>query len=143
MLDKEDKCPATPGPVENEGCPVIEEEVQEILKTAFDNLEFETGKNIIKEESLPSLTELAEVLVKKTDWKLQIAGHTDNVGAAQSNLVLSKRRAEAVRAFMESKSVSIERLSVLYFGETEPVADNTTNEGRQKNRRVEMTIIFE
>ena len=143
VLDKEDKCPATPGPVENEGCPVIEEEVQEILKTAFDNLEFETGKNIIKEESLPSLTELAEVLVKKTDWKLQIAGHTDNVGAAQSNLVLSKRRAEAVRAFMESKSVSIERLSVLYFGETEPVADNATNEGRQKNRRVEMTIIFE
>ena len=143
VLDKDDECPATPGPVENKGCPVIEEEVQEILKTAFDNLEFETGKDVIKQESLPSLTELAEVLVKKTEWKLQIAGHTDNVGAAQGNLILSKKRAESVKRFMESKGVAGERLSVLYFGETQPIADNKTKEGRQKNRRVEMTIIFE
>jgi outer membrane protein OmpA-like peptidoglycan-associated protein len=143
VLDKDDKCPNTPGPVANEGCPEIEKEVAEILKTAFDNLEFETGKDIIKPESIPSLTELAEVLVKKPEWKLQIAGHTDNVGNDQNNLVLSKKRAEAVKAFMVSQSVSGDRLSVLYFGETQPVADNSTKEGRQKNRRVEMTIIFQ
>jgi len=141
-LDKDDDCPNTAGPKSNKGCPEIEEEVAEILQTAFDNLEFETGKAIIKDESLPSLTELAEVLVKKPEWKLQIAGHTDNVGNDQNNLVLSKKRSEAVRDFMVSKGVSIERLSALYFGETQPIAPNDTKEGRQKNRRVEMTIIF-
>lgn len=143
VLDKDDKCPSTPGPASNEGCPEIEEEVAEILKTAFENLEFETGKDIIKSESIPSLTELAEVLVKRPEWKLQIEGHTDNVGGAQSNLVLSKKRAEAVKNFMISKGIVAERLTALYFGETMPIADNNTPEGRQKNRRVEMTIIFE
>lgn len=143
VLDKDDKCPNTPGPVSNQGCPEIEKEVQEILKTAFENLEFETGKDIIKPESIPSLSELAEVLVKKPDWKLQIAGHTDNVGNDQANLILSKKRSEAVKNFMISKGIDGSRLSALYFGETMPIADNNTPEGRQKNRRVEMTIIFE
>jgi outer membrane protein OmpA-like peptidoglycan-associated protein len=143
VLDKDDKCPATPGPASNDGCPEIEEEVQEILKTAFENLEFETAKDVIKAESIPSLTELAEVLEKRPEWGLQISGHTDNVGNAQSNLVLSKKRAESVKRFMIEKGVSADRLSVLYFGETMPIADNNTTEGRQKNRRVEMTIIFE
>lgn len=143
VLDKDDKCPNTPGPVENEGCPVIEQAEQEILKTAFDNLEFETGKDVIKQASIPSLTELAEVLVKKTDWKLQISGHTDNVGNDQNNLVLSKKRAEAVKNFLISQGVDAKRLNALYFGETMPIATNDTPEGRQKNRRVEMTVVFE
>lgn len=143
VLDKDDKCPNTPGPVSNQGCPEIEKEVQEILKTAFDNLEFETGKDIIKQESIQSLGELADVLVKKPEWKLQIAGHTDNVGNDQANLILSKKRAEAVKAFMVSKGINADRLTALYFGETQPIADNGTVEGRQKNRRVEMTIVFE
>lgn len=142
VLDKDDKCPNTPGPVSNEGCPEIEKEVEEILKTAFENLEFETGKDVIKEVSIPSLSELAEVLNKKPDWRLQIAGHTDNVGDDQANLVLSKKRAESVKRFMESKGIAADRLVALYFGETQPIADNNTPEGRQKNRRVEMTIIF-
>jgi outer membrane protein OmpA-like peptidoglycan-associated protein len=146
ILDKDDDCPALAGVPSTEegknGCPEIEEEIEEILQTAFENLEFETGKDIIKDESIPSLTELADVLVKKPEWKLQIAGHTDNVGNDQNNLVLSKKRAEAVKNFMVSKGIAAERLSVLYFGETQPIADNSTKEGRQKNRRVEMTIIF-
>ncbi len=143
VLDKDDKCPNTPGPVANQGCPEIEKEVAEILKTAFDNLEFETGKDVIKQASIPSLTELAEVLLKKPEWKLQIAGHTDNVGNDQSNLILSKKRSEAVKAFMVSKGIDASRLNALYFGETQPIGDNNTPEGRQKNRRVEMTIVFE
>lgn len=142
IIDAEDQCPQTPGVIENHGCPKIEKEVEEILKTAFENLEFFTGNAIIKEESKPSLTELANVLLKKPEWKLQIAGHTDNVGAAQSNLILSKKRAEAVRDFMVEKGIDASRLSVLYFGETQPIASNDTDEGRQKNRRVEMTIAF-
>ncbi|MDG1776004.1 MAG: DUF5723 family protein [Crocinitomicaceae bacterium] len=143
VLDKDDKCPSVVGPIENDGCPIIEEEVQEILKTAFENLEFETGKDVITQGSIPSLAELAQVLLKKTEWKLQISGHTDNIGGAQTNLILSKKRAESVKAFMISKAIDADRLMVLYFGETQEIADNATSEGRQKNRRVEMTIIFE
>lgn len=142
VIDAEDQCPQTPGTIANHGCPEIEKEVQEVLKTAFDNLEFFTGKAVIKEESKPSLNKLAEVLLKKPEWKLQIAGHTDNVGAAQSNLILSKKRAEAVRDFMVENGIDASRLSVLFFGETQPIDSNDTEEGRQKNRRVEMTIAF-
>jgi outer membrane protein OmpA-like peptidoglycan-associated protein len=142
ILDKDDDCPNTPGPVENRGCPKIDKEVEEILKTAFDNLEFETGKDIIKAASIPSLTELAGVLKKKADWGLQISGHTDNVGDDQKNMILSKKRAEAVKAFMVTQEIDAARLYVLFFGETMPIASNDTPEGRQKNRRVEMKIIF-
>ncbi len=142
VLDKDDDCPNTPGPVSNKGCPELEKEVEEILKTAFDNLEFETGKDIIKEVSIPSLTELAGVLTKKAEWGLQIAGHTDNVGDDQKNMILSKKRAEAVKNFMISQGIDATRMNVLFFGETMPIASNDTPEGRQKNRRVEMKIIF-
>ncbi|MDX1653517.1 MAG: DUF5723 family protein, partial [Brumimicrobium sp.] len=140
--DKDDECPQTPGTVENKGCPEIEEEVKEILQTAFDNLEFETARAKIKEESYESLNNLAEVLQKRPEWQLQIAGHTDNVGDAQNNLILSKKRAEAVKAFMMERGIDESRLHVLYFGETQPIETNDTPEGRQANRRVEMTLIF-
>jgi outer membrane protein OmpA-like peptidoglycan-associated protein len=143
LLDKDDDCPNTPGPKTNKGCPVIEQAVIEVLKTAFDNLEFETGKDIIFESSKPSLNELAEVLKKKTTWKLEISGHTDNVGDDNANLVLSKKRAEALKAYLISQGVEEARLITKYFGETKPIATNDTPEGRQKNRRVEMKIVFE
>lgn len=143
IIDAEDECPATPGVIENKGCPKIQEEEQAILNTAFENLQFETGKAVIKESSFESLDELAALLIKKTDWKLQISGHTDAVGAAQNNLILSKKRSEAVKAYIAAKGVEEEKLNALYFGETVPIADNDTKEGRQKNRRVEMVIIFD
>ncbi len=143
VLDKDDECVNIPGPVENKGCPKIEEEEQEIINTAFANLEFETGKNVIKESSYESLEALAELLIKKGDWKLKIAGHTDSQGADQANLILSKKRAEAVRDFLVQRGITTERLIVQYFGEERPIDTNDTPEGRQRNRRVEMTIVFE
>ncbi len=143
VLDKDDMCPTTPGTVENNGCPEIKKEEQEIINTAFDNLEFETGKAVIKFESYESLEELGKLLVKKPDWKLKIAGHTDNVGSARSNLVLSKKRAEALRDFLAERGISAERFIVEYYGEEKPIETNDTREGRQKNRRVEMIIVFE
>jgi outer membrane protein OmpA-like peptidoglycan-associated protein len=142
-LDKDDDCPNTPGPKDNKGCPVIEQEIIEVLKMAFDNLEFETGKDIIKEESKPSLDDLATVLLKKSTWKLEISGHTDNVGDDNANMVLSKKRAESLKNYLVSKGVEATRLNALYFGETKPIADNNTPEGRKKNRRVEMKIVIE
>lgn len=143
LLDKDDDCPMTPGPKENKGCPVIEEEVVEVIQTAFNNLEFETAKDIILDPSKPALDKLAEVLKNKPLWKLEISGHTDNVGDDNGNLVLSKKRAEALKNYMISKGINADRLVTLYFGETKPIADNNTPEGRKKNRRVEMKIVFE
>jgi outer membrane protein OmpA-like peptidoglycan-associated protein len=143
ILDSEDKCPTLKGIVENNGCPKIEEEAKEILKTAFDNLEFNSGNAVIKATSLASLDDLAGLLIKKKDWKLQISGHTDNVGNDQTNLILSKKRSEAIKTYLTSKGVAAERLRSLFFGETQPLESNDTEAGRQKNRRVEMTIVFE
>jgi outer membrane protein OmpA-like peptidoglycan-associated protein len=98
---------------------------------------------VIFESSKPSLDELAEVLKKKTTWKLEITGHTDNIGDDNLNLALSKKRAEALKSYLMSQGVEELRLLTLYFGETKPIATNDTPEGRQKNRRVEMKIVFE
>lgn len=142
IIDLEDKCPNTPGVRENFGCPAIEKEEQEVIQQAFDNLEFATGKSIIRTSSYASLDKLAELLVKKTDYNLLIEGHTDNVGSRSSNLTLSKNRATAVKTYLMKKGVPASRLEVQFYGPDKPIADNKNEEGRQKNRRVEMTIVF-
>jgi outer membrane protein OmpA-like peptidoglycan-associated protein len=143
LLDKDDDCPNTPGPKSNKGCPVIEQAIIEVLKTAFDNLEFEVAKDVILEGSKVSLGELAEVLKKKPTWKLEITGHTDSQGDDTANMLLSKKRAESVKAYLVSQGIDATRLKTLYFGETKPIATNETPEGRQKNRRVEMKVVFD
>lgn len=143
VLDKDDRCPNVAGVPENDGCPLIKKEEEDILKKAFENLEFQSGKEIIKNSSYPSLNELADVLKKRPEWKLRISGHTDNVGSATSNLRLSMKRSNAVKIFFIDRGINADRLRTEWFGETKPVANNNTPEGRQKNRRVEMTIEFE
>lgn len=143
LYDKDDACPTVPGPIENRGCPKIAQEEQEILNTAFENLEFQSGKAIILATSFKSLDDLAALLIKKPEWKLQIAGHTDNKGDAKKNLILSKNRAEAVKKYLASKGVDATRLKPEWYGQTKPIATNATPEGRQKNRRVEMNVLFE
>jgi len=140
VIDKNDECVNTPGPVENKGCPVVDEE---IMKRAFDNLNFETGKAIILQSSYESLEDLANYLIENPDFRIKIAGHTDSQGNDQNNLILSKKRAEAVKQFLVQRGVTTERIIVQYFGETKPIDTNDTPEGRAKNRRVEMEIIFE
>lgn len=143
VLDKDDDCVNIPGTVANRGCPEIEEAEQEIINVAFSNLEFESAKAIIKASSYESLEDLADLLIRKDTWKLKIAGHTDSQGNDQTNLILSKKRAEAVRDFLAQRGIVTERLIVQYFGEEQPIDTNDTAEGRQRNRRVEMTIVFE
>jgi outer membrane protein OmpA-like peptidoglycan-associated protein len=143
VLDKDDECPTVPGDPANKGCPVIVEEDKEILQAAFDNLEFQTAKAIILPESFESLDALADLMIRKPTWRLIIAGHTDSQGDDQANLILSKKRAEAVREYLVSRGIDPTRLIVQYYGETKPIDTNDTPEGRQKNRRVEMEVIFE
>ncbi|MCF8465074.1 MAG: DUF5723 family protein [Flavobacteriales bacterium] len=143
VIDLEDECPRTPGPIENKGCPVIEKEEQEVLNTAFENLEFETGSDIIAASSYESLDRLAELLVKKPDYRLRISGHTDNVGSDENNMKLSEKRSKAVSQYLKNKGVNTDKFIVEWFGESKPAYPNDTNEGRQKNRRVEMNVVFE
>lgn len=119
----------------------LNKEEAEILKKAFDNLEFATAKDIIKTESLTSLDELAALMQKKPNWKLKISGHTDSHGDKAKNLKLSEKRAKAVQNYLVSKGISADRFKTEWFGSKKPIADNKTEAGRQKNRRVEMLII--
>jgi len=157
-----DSCPHVPGPVSNHGCPLpkkepikivekkepvkivekpVEKQPEEVLKTDFNNLEFELNRAVIKQSSYADLDEIAKILNKHPNLKIEISGHTDNVGSEVANLKLSKARAMAVRTALVSRKVASSRIKVLYFGSSKPIAPNTTVEGRAKNRRVEMKII--
>lgn len=146
FIDKEDKCPTTPGVKEYQGCPPpppIKAAEQKIIERAFKNLEFATGKDIIVAKSLPSLNELAKLLVThKKDWTLKLSGHTDNQGNADKNMELSEKRANAVKRYLVKKGAAADGIITEWFGQTMPIDSNDTPAGRQKNRRVEMKILF-
>ena len=141
--DHLDECPKTPGTIANKGCPEILKEEKAILTQAFDDLEFESGRAVIRTSSYPSLDQLAGLLLTRPEWKVKLSGHTDNTGVAEKNMELSKNRAQSVKDYLISKGVKEYHIITEWFGQTQPVADNKTAEGRQKNRRVEMEIVFE
>jgi len=101
-------------------------------------IQFDTGKDAIRPESEALLGEIRNLLEANPQLRLSVEGHTDNVGASAANLTLSKRRADAVRAWLVGKGVASGRLSSQGFGDAKPVADNRTEDGRAKNRRVEL-----
>ncbi len=146
ILDKDDACPTVPGVIAFKGCPPpppVKAAEQKIIERAFQSLEFATGKDIIKAVSFPSLNDLAKLLIThKGDWKLKLSGHTDNQGNADANMLLSEKRSIATKAYLVKKGVPADNILTEWFGQTMPVADNNTPKGRQKNRRVEMKIIF-
>ncbi|HRG53255.1 MAG TPA: OmpA family protein, partial [Bacteroidia bacterium] len=119
----------------------LNQQEKALIKKAFENLEFENGKDIIRNTSYESLDALAGLMQKKPNWRLKISGHTDNKGAAASNLKLSKNRAEAVKKYLVEKGIDASRFKTEFFGSKKPIADNKTEEGRQKNRRVEMLLV--
>jgi OmpA-OmpF porin, OOP family len=106
----------------------------------LDNVEFESGKSTLTKDSYKELKELLDYLKLKDDINIEIAGHTDDVGDDESNMKLSKARAETVRNYLISKGITTNRVIAKGYGETQPIASNTTVEGRQKNRRTEVRI---
>ncbi|MGC9331870.1 MAG: OmpA family protein [Bacteroidales bacterium] len=109
----------------------------------LNNVYFDTGKATIRHESSAQLNELKEYLELKPDIRVEIAGHTDNVGSDESNMILSQRRAEAVRNWLVQRGINGNRVDAKGYGETQPIASNNTAKGRQKNRRVEVRILDE
>jgi succinyl-CoA synthetase beta subunit len=98
---------------------------------------FVTGKDTISDVSLKELAAVAKQLATCPAIKTQVAGHTDNVGKAESNMALSQRRADAVATYLATQGVAQDRVSAKGYGETKPIGDNATAEGRAQNRRVE------
>lgn len=107
----------------------------------LDNCNFETGKATLEESSYDVLNELVAYLTRKDDERIEIGGHTDNVGSAANNLKLSLDRANVVRDYLILKGISPDRLYAKGYGMTEPVADNKTAEGKAQNRRTEVKIL--
>ncbi|HOW32372.1 MAG TPA: OmpA family protein [Bacteroidales bacterium] len=101
-------------------------------------INFETGKSEIKPESVPTIDQIVDMLKQNPGLKISIEGHTDNVGNAQSNQSLSESRAKSVMNALTSKGISVSRLTSKGWGATKPVADNGTEDGKAKNRRVEI-----
>ena len=120
---------------------ILKEEEKQVMKKAFENLEYKTNSDVILSSSFSSLDELAKLMGINSTWKLRISGHTDNVGPRDANVGLSKRRSESVKKYLISKGVAADRFEVLYFGPDKPIAPNNTEDGRARNRRVEMLIV--
>lgn len=109
----------------------------------LDNVFFDTGKATLKPESSKELNELAEYMQLKKSMVVEIAGHTDNVGNKDANQKLSEGRANSVRNYLIKKGIVAERIVAKGYGDTQPVADNSTDAGKQKNRRTEVRTIKE
>jgi OmpA-OmpF porin, OOP family len=107
----------------------------------LDNVEFKFGKATLQAISFPELNELTEYLNDHPSVRIEIAGHTDNIGSNADNLKLSLQRAASIRSWLIKNGISANRIIAKGYGSNEPVADNTTEEGRKKNRRTEVRIL--
>ncbi len=106
----------------------------------LNNIFFDVNKFDLKAESQAELDKLVLLLTENPSLKIEIGGHTDNVGKPADNLTLSNNRANAVVNYLTSKGITPQRLSAKGYGETKPVADNKTDAGRALNRRTEMKV---
>ncbi len=138
VIDDNDQCPGTPAGVEVEanGCP----KVGETLMT-LEGVNFATNSDEITSESQAKLNEAVAALKANSLVNIQVVGHTDSRGGESYNQSLSERRAAAVVDYLTNNDVSGSRLSSAGKGESEPVADNSTKDGRYKNRRVELVVV--
>lgn len=142
IADYEDRCPDVPGADKKQGCP--EAQVVVTAKQIFiaEMVFFQTGKDRILPRSYGILQAVAKtILGDPSIRKVRIEGHTDNVGSAESNMDLSRRRAESVMKFLVKSGVPAGRLVAEGFGVTKPIADNATAAGRERNRRVAFMVV--
>ena len=136
IRDEKDLCPGTlPGLItDNRGCVISKQIVR------LDNVLFEFGSDVLTQQSSPVLDEAASFLRQQPDLSVEIAGHTDSRGADAFNLKLSKLRATRVLNGLAERKIGRERMTAHGYGEALPVADNVSDSGRARNRRVELRI---
>lgn len=137
VLDSKDKCENTAKDVkvDETGCPP---EVVKKARGALKGVNFLFGKAELTDASKKILDEVAVALKEVTDGKIEVQGHTDNIGGADINLKMSQARAQAVADYLMEKDVDEKRLTWKGYGDSSPIADNKTSAGRSQNRRVEL-----
>lgn len=140
-----DKCPNEPetknGFEDQDGCPDTLPEKVRKFSGVIAGIEFDLGKATIRPASTAVLSEAAGVLKEFPAMRVAISGHTDNVGDAKHNVELSKARADSVKEYLVSQGVTADRIDTRGAGPDEPIADNKTAAGRQKNRRIEFKLL--
>ncbi len=118
------------------------ERIGEGIKITFDSgIMFDINISSLRPEAQENLKNLSVILNKYEDTDILIEGHTDASGTEEYNLELSKRRAESVANQLSTEQVSVPRFTIMGYGEAQPIADNSTLDGRQENRRVEIAIM--
>jgi len=140
VADYQDKCPGTPAGVKVDSSGCVEIKIEKGMKLTLDGILFNTGKAEIDTSSAPTLAHAAEAIKKAATAKIEIAGFSDNVGNAKKNQALSAKRAEAVKAYLVKLGVPAKQISSKGYGPAQPIADNKTEEGRAKNRRIEFRV---
>ena len=138
--DEEDKCINEPGPIENNGCPEIKKEIIQKVEYAARKIQFDFAKAVLLKPSEKVLDEIAEMLLKEPELKLDIEGHTSDDGKFNANMKLSVERAETVKYYLIRKGVEPSRLTSQGYGPTRPLNESKTNEERALNRRVELKL---
>ena len=149
VCDGIDECPDTPpeAKVDLKGCPiVVSSKETELLETGMIRLQdvnFDTGRATLRNESQATLDEVGNILARWPDLRVEIGGHTDSRGAPARNLALSRARAQAVLAYLLDKFPELDasHYTTAGYGSTRPIADNRTELGREKNRRVEFKVL--
>jgi len=134
VVDEKDKCPNTSKDfiVDYQGCP----------KTAKLKINFAPKSHEVTKELVENLNSFALFLKNNKSYQVVIYGYTDNTGNSDENKILSQQRAEAVKKALESYGIRSTRLTAVGMGERDPIADNTTQEGRAKNRRIDVELIY-
>jgi type IX secretion system PorP/SprF family membrane protein len=157
LQDAYDDCPTERGPIQNHGCPKGASNTDTVyitvtdtvyitinndtdLKKVFKDVKFESDKYILTYSSILVLSEVSNYLDEKA-LNIHITGHTDSQAPDEYNMELSENRVKAVQNYLVSKGISKSRIKIDWKGETEPIATNNTEEGREKNRRVELLIL--
>jgi OOP family OmpA-OmpF porin len=115
----------------------VQSELNQIL---LKGIEFATAKADISPASAAVLDQAANALKTASDVRLEIGGHTDNVGPLPANNALSQARANAVKSYLVGKGIAANRLATKGYGPTQPIGDNNTDAGKQRNRRIEFRI---
>lgn len=142
LTDNVDKCPKTAGPASNNGCPEIKVQDKKTLEVAMRSVQFETGTAKIAAASNKNLNDIVKVLNSYPEMMLSIEGHTDNVGDPAKNMALSESRAKACMDYLVSKGIKADRLMSKGYGDSKPLGDNKTAEGRKTNRRTEFVPVW-
>lgn len=108
---------------------------------SFPNISFQQNSTDFTEDSYAALDSVVSFMSNHPDVKFEIGGHTDSAGAEQLNLDISESRAQAVKDYLVSKGIAARRLSIRGYGESNPIADNSTSEGRALNRRITFQLL--